>query len=62
MIIQEKDNLLMAWSEKEIDGDIKITAHRISSVDGELFTILGDLKGSAFPCKGLDLYVALIPT
>lgn len=52
----------MAWSEKEIDGDIKITAHRISSVDGELFTILGDLKGSAFPCKGLDFYVALIPT
>lgn len=27
----------MAWSEKEIDRDTKITAHRISSVDGELF-------------------------
>ena len=34
MIIQEKNNLLMAWSEKEIDRDTKITAHRISSVDG----------------------------
>lgn len=70
-IKQEKNNLLMAWSEKKIDGDTKIAAELAQLMEsclqgGRLHiqsdTILGDLKGSAFPCKGLDLYVALIPT
>ena len=61
----------MAWSEKKIDGDTKIAAELAQLMEsclqgGRLHiqsdTILGDLKGSAFPCKGLDLYAALIPT
>ena len=71
MIIQEKNYLLKAWSEKKIDGDTKIAAELAQLTESCLQsgrfqvqsdTILGDLKGSAFPCKGLDLYVALILT
>lgn len=70
MIIQEKYNLLMVWSEKEIDGDTKIAAELAQLMESCLqsgrlhvqsYMIIGDLKGSSFPCQG-SLYVALIST
>ena len=70
MIIQNNNNLLMAWSEKKIEGDTKIAAELAQLMDsylqsGRLYVqsdmTLSDLKGSSFPCQG-NLYVALIPT
>lgn len=55
MITQEKNNLLMAWSEKKINGDTKIAAElaqlmesclQIGRLHVQSDTTLTDLKGS----------------